>query len=275
MFKKIFFTFAIVIFSGLFLSGCSLKKQNGALQINSTPEANVFLDGKLMGKTPFKQDNQPAGEVSVKLIPDTDQNLVSWEGKVKVNNGVLTSIERVLGPTQEQSSGQILTLEKTKAKEPSISVVSLPDGALVKLDGESKGFTPLTLEAISEGEHEIVVSKDGYQEKTLSFKAIPNYQVIVNVQLAQLITATPTPTPSSGTPSSTSSGQFTGTKVLIKDTPTGWLRVRKEPSTSAEELTKVNPGEEYPLLEEKSGWYKIEYSPGKEGWISASYAQKK
>ncbi len=51
--------------------------------------------------------------------------------------------------------------------------------------------------------------------------------------------------------------------------------MRKEPSTSAQELAKVNPGEEYPLLEEKSGWYKIEYEIGKEGWISATYAQKR
>jgi len=62
--------------------------------------------------------------------------------------------------------------------------------------------------------------------------------------------------------------------VLIKETPTGWLRVRMEPSTTATEAAKVNPGEKYPLLEEKGGWYKIRYSGDKEGWISAQYATK-
>jgi len=270
MFKKFSFLL-IIILCGLVLGGCTLKPLPAALLIKSTPEANIFLDGKLLGKTPYRAEGLKPGEVTLKLIPDsTEQNLVSWEGKIKLSPGVLTSVERVLGPTREESSGQVLTLEKTKAKEPSLSVISDPDGALVKVDSESKGFTPLTLEKVAEKDLEIVISKEGYTQKTFSAKTVSGYRLVANVQLAKIASPsaiTPTPVPST-------SGQVTK-KVVIKETPTGWLRVRETPSTSAKELAKVNPKEEYPLLEEKAGWYKIEYEAGKEGWISATYAEKK
>jgi len=270
MFKKFSFLLIIILCS-LVLGGCTLKPLPAALLIKSTPEANIFLDGKLLGKTPYRAEDLKPGEVTLKLIPDsTEQNLVSWEGKIKLSPGVLTSVERVLGPTREESSGQVLTLEKTKAKEPSLSVISDPDGALVKVDSESKGFTPLTLEKVAEKDLEIVISKEGYTQKTFSAKTVSGYRLVANVQLAKIASPsaiTPTPVPST-------SGQVTK-KVVIKETPTGWLRVRETPSTSAKELAKVNPKEEYPLLEEKAGWYKIEYEAGKEGWISATYAEKK
>ena len=51
------------------------------------------------------------------------------------------------------------------------------------------------------------------------------------------------------------------------------MRVREEASTSSKELGKVDPGEEFVLLDEKNSWYKIEYEDT-EGWISSTYAEK-
>ncbi len=61
-------------------------------------------------------------------------------------------------------------------------------------------------------------------------------------------------------------------KVIIQETPTGWLRVREGPGTEYPEMTKVYPGESYPQLTESAEWYKIELEGGREGWISANYA---
>lgn len=275
-----------LLFCVIFLAGCSLKKAPAALQINTTPVANVFIDGKLMGKTPFQSSNLKAGEISLKLIPESATiPLASWEGKIKLNNGVLTLIERDFAADEASSSGQILTLEKIKDKKAaSLSLISDPDGALVHLDGEAKGFTPLTLDKIGVGDHQITVSKEGFTERLVKAKAIEGFKLIANVKLAQEIeepvaslSGTPTPTGIGKKPSATPTdgeSQSASGEVLIKETPTGWLRVRSSPSTSATELTKVNPGEKYPLLEEKSGWYKIEYEEGKVGWISGQYASK-
>ena len=70
--------------------------------------------------------------------------------------------------------------------------------------------------------------------------------------------------------------------IEILSTPTGFLRVRAQPSTLSEEVGKVEPGQTFPLLEqdEKTGWFKIEFSeagdgePAQAGWISNQYAKK-
>ena len=59
----------------------------------------------------------------------------------------------------------------------------------------------------------------------------------------------------------------------IKTTPLGWLRVRKNPDLSGEELTKVNTGETYDVLEKASGWIKIKVSETLEGWVSETYVE--
>lgn len=58
--------------------------------------------------------------------------------------------------------------------------------------------------------------------------------------------------------------------VEIKDTPTGWLRVRKNPE--GEEIGKVFPGERYLLVEDAAGWFQIVLTDGSFGWISKSYS---
>jgi N-acetylmuramoyl-L-alanine amidase len=65
-------------------------------------------------------------------------------------------------------------------------------------------------------------------------------------------------------------------EVEILSTSTGFLRVRSEPSILGEEIGRVEPGERYPYLDEDedTGWLKIEYEEGKEGWVSGQYAKK-
>ena len=68
---------------------------------------------------------------------------------------------------------------------------------------------------------------------------------------------------------------FTKTATLeILPTGLGWLRVRGEPSLNGPEIGKVNTGEKFEMVEEKSDWYKIKMSDGQIGWISAQYAKK-
>ena len=62
--------------------------------------------------------------------------------------------------------------------------------------------------------------------------------------------------------------------VEIVETETGWLNVRTGPGTSYEIITKINPEETYPFLEEDGEWYSIELSDGSVGWIASRYAIK-
>jgi len=58
------------------------------------------------------------------------------------------------------------------------------------------------------------------------------------------------------------------------DTPTGFLRVRDGNSIGSLEIGRVNPGETYEILNEKNGWYEIQFDDEKKGWISSQYAKK-
>ncbi len=69
------------------------------------------------------------------------------------------------------------------------------------------------------------------------------------------------------------SGTPSNLTVKIKDTGIGFLRVRSGAGTGNSEVGRVDVGKEFKVLEESKGWYKIEYELGKQGWISATYAE--
>ncbi|MDP2720602.1 MAG: SH3 domain-containing protein [bacterium] len=62
-------------------------------------------------------------------------------------------------------------------------------------------------------------------------------------------------------------------KVQVLSTPTGTLNVRAGPGLNYNIVATVKPGEEYELIEENGGWYKIKL-PSTTGWISSQYAEK-
>lgn len=289
----------IASFLALILVGLVIKAKffsrpgPGAISVSANPKSMVFIDGVQVGITPFLNDKAQPGEHTVRIVPDpTAGNLMPWEGRVNLTPGILTVINRNLASTEAASSGNIINLEKIGSRDKaSLSVISVPDGAVVRIDDEPKGFAPIA-EDYPPGSYRFTVASPGYEELTISAKAVTGYKLIINVKLAQKIegiekiTPTPeekenlTPTPKVTTnPKSTPTPKAEITPpekpyVKIKETPTGWLRVRSEPSTSATELVKVYPQDMFPYLnEEQNGWYKIEYEKNKEGWVSATYVQ--
>lgn len=282
----------IVVVLALVLVGLIIKSKffgrqgPGALQISTTPTATVFLDGTQAGITPYFDDKIKAGEHTVKLVPEsTEGNLTSWEGKVNLLPGILTSIKRTFAVNEAESSSEMITLEKAGRKDQSsLAVISIPDQAVVKLNGEPKGFTPLSLENLTPADYQITISSSGYEEKTVSAHTIGGYKLIVNVKLAQTIDGIEEATPSGETEEEeeeevettpTPKAQATPPAkpyIKVKETPTGFLRVRMGPSTSATEAAQIKPGEMYPYLdEEEDGWLKIEYKEDEEGWVSGVY----
>lgn len=57
--------------------------------------------------------------------------------------------------------------------------------------------------------------------------------------------------------------------ATVTETPTGWLRVRTSPSGS--EVSKVDVGKTFPVLETAGAWMKIRIDDVTEGWVSAKY----
>jgi len=301
--RKIVFLFGVIGVVALialvvnFLQNRSPKQ--GHLRVDSEPTASVFLDNKHIGRTststtePFTY-NADAGKHTIKLVPESaaDQR-ASWEGEISIGQNLLTYVRSSLSDSDLGTAVDVLWLEKISSKKAELSVVTNPDGAKVSLDNETKGVTPLSFQDMEPTETVLAVTSPGFKDRELHVKLSPGYKLNASIKLA-LATgsapspeASPSPTPS-GTPGPKASGtpKPTPTKtasetpdppkpfVIIKDTPTGFLRVRIEPSTSASEAARVTPGEKYTVLDTQSGWYQIRYNDTDEGWIFGQYAEK-
>jgi len=63
----------------------------------------------------------------------------------------------------------------------------------------------------------------------------------------------------------------TAKTATIKNTGTGWLRVRSSAGLNGTEIARATTGQTYPVLSETTGWVKIKVSETVEGWVSADY----
>ena len=271
----------VVAFVVKALTGRGTKQ--GELRVDSSPNATIFLDSKNIGRSPFK-DKVNAGSYTMKLVPETTTaQLTSWEGKIVVGPNLLTYVNASLSESELSSAVDVLWLEKISSKQSELSVTTSPDGANVLVDDITRGVTPLSLADISAGDHTVTVTSVGFLTRTLKIKTTPGYRVIITMKLglspggqpeatpSPTLTGTLTPTP---TKTATSSADPAKPFVTIKDTPTGFLRVRMEPSTSASEAARVNPGEKYTILDTQNGWYEIRYDGTNTGWVSGQYVEK-
>lgn len=254
---------------GVFVKDKLMPSQSG-IQIETNPQSTVYINGEEVGTTLY-QAERPSGEIILRLVPiATDGTALSpWGTKVNLTAGVRTVVKRDFGETESDSAGEVLSFEKISGKTTSLAVVSWPDSAEVLVDGTSRGFTPLKVNELPVGEHKIAVSRQGFATREITARSESGYKLTVEAFLKQLEEE-----PVQG--EATESAKPKEEAIEILDTPTGFLRVRAEPATSATESAQVKPGEKYPYLDKTSGadWFKIEYEEGKEGWISAQYAKK-
>jgi len=263
-------TFVVLIsLTGLFLIGY-FKPKGAGLEIKTTPAALVFIDGIQVGQTPYNTVRNP-GEITLKLVPQsTDVAFLPFETRVTLVSGINTIVKREFGKTEDEETGEIVSFEKVGGNDTSLAVVSLPDSAQVKIDGRISGYAPVKVSSLTVGTHQIVISAAGYLEHSLSVNTINGYKLVAVVKLAKGETS------SSPTPSSQPIAPRTKYLIEILSTPNGFLRVRATPSTTGEEIARVNSGKKFPLVEEdsQSGWFKIEFEEGKEGWVSNVYSKK-
>ena len=262
-----------LLLATLFLIGY-FKPKPGGILVSSTPVSNVFVNGNLVGKTPY-EGTFKAGEISIKLVPETlDKNYIPYETKTNLISGVKTVIKREFGDNGEESSGDMVSFEKEVGKTASLIVTSTPDNSQVSIDGTPKGFSPFKLSTITPGEHQISIKSAGYLERNLTVKIVEGYRLSIVFNLA-----------SSAASSEAVAGVTTETKTFVEilETPTGFLRVRTEPGTAGSEIHQVKTGEKYIFLEEdgQTGWFKIqvqEAAPGLPdgivGWVSNEYSKK-
>lgn len=264
----------LIVLTSFFLGGCSLSPKRSAIEISSYPIAKVYINGEEMGMTPYKNRNLKPGESEIRLVSSES----SWTKKIKLQNNVNTVIDWEFGIEDDESGGYILFLEKTgDKKNAGLMVISNPSGATLSIDDEIKGFSPNRIKDINEGDRHLSLNFPGYKNIDVFVKAMNGYQLVIDTTLAKEKIKIIEKEESAPVKELIENNDLLAEeeKVLIKETGTGWLRIRELASKNSKEIGKVTVGESYILLEEDSGWYKIENEDGENGWISASYAEKK
>jgi len=229
----------------------------GGLKVVALPEATVYLNGLEVGKTPYRDDNLNAGEYLVKLV----SNDLSWQGKINLNKGTLSVINRSLAQSIASSSGESLVLDKGEG----VVITSSPTGSKITVDGKETGETPISVSDLTPGSHSFDISHDNYLTRRVDVILPNSLSLHINVDLALAevkISKVVTPTVA------------VVKKLVIKQTPLGYLRLREGPSISSKEVGQVSAGEELTIISESGNWIKVKLKDNSEGWVSTQYIQR-
>lgn len=262
MIKKVI----MIIGCSLLLSGCTFGTKKSAIEVYSTPNAKVYVNGKEMGTTPYKNTAMVPQAVEIKLISGSK----SVNKKIVLKNGLTTVIDWKFDNNGDDG-GYILNMENTGGSKCGLIINSIPNKATIAIENEIIGSTPKKIDDLGVGEKHVSVNFPGYQGANLFLKTTMGYNLIVEAKLIKdnkVIQAEIEPELSP-----VSESVFV-IMVKIKETETGWLKVRELNSGTSKELTKVKPDERYELIEEKADWVKIKLNDGSQGWVSSKYVEK-
>jgi hypothetical protein len=300
MYKKI----SALLLITVILTGCSLSKSKAGIIVKSEPTGTVYINDKEVGKSPYQDENMAPGSYTVKIKSDSGE----WtSNKIRILENTIFNINRELAPNSSEQAGENVSIEKGKG----ITLVTLPSQVEVSLDGQKQGNTPYLIPSTSEGEHEILLTKEGYLTRKIKIRTRNDYKIVIEATLKKegISTATPSasPTPTitsssqpsikptatakptttvspnasaSATPKSFATASPSSTTapgpntVTIQTTPTGWLRVRDKAGIEGKEIAKVNTGETYPYDEQlDSGWTQITLTDGTKGYVASRYVK--
>lgn len=307
MWRQRLFTTILCLSAAIFLSACTFGKGKAGLQVLSADiPSSVYINGELLDKTPLINKDLKPGDYVLSIKPDNAQ-LASYETNINLKKGLLTVVTWKPGSKPETSGGVIYEMEPTSVRGTSqLSLISIPDRAIVSIDGAEKDFAPLLVENISPGHHEFEVSLPSFETQKHTINVLENYRMLVTVKLAKQedtvpaaaamqepepsppvasTSAQPSPTPKvattpTATPSASASPSTTNVpKPRILILPTNFfvegkevLRVRDAVGSGGKELGFAPVGNRYPFLSQSSNWYQITFN-GVAAWVSGQYAQ--
>ena len=229
--KKALFLPLIILFS-VFLGSCSISDWNAksGLQVQtSNSSASLFLDGKYLDKTPYVNKEMKPGSYLLEGRPD-DSKLVPYQTTISLKKGVLTFMTWKPGNRPETSGGVIYEMESLpNTHDSQLSINTIPDGAIIRVDDQAKGFAPVLVEHISPGEHTYEVTLPSYETQKNTINVVDGFRMNVTVKLARESdegvavspTASPSASPSAspGASPSASSTNSASVSANLKTTP--------------------------------------------------------
>lgn len=304
-FIKLGLTVLLVLIVSLTLSACLPeigRRQFSSLHIESSQhELSVFLNGELMGKTPFQANELEPGSYNLLLQP-TDPDLVEHETTILLKPRLQTAVIWNPGIRPEYSSGVILELEELSNRQASeLAVTTIPDGGLISINGGDLEYAPLVRRDLPTGSHQVTINLISYETQSHDIIIQPGFRTSAFVkmgrepspeELARLdaqrearaagfdqdLEGAEADSPSESATDSAILSEVPLPRVTI--TATNFfqdgeevLRVRSQSSAAGAELGFASVGKSYPYLgQTQAGWYQIEFN-GAEGWVSNQFSR--
>ncbi|MHB1132637.1 MAG: DUF3048 domain-containing protein [Chloroflexota bacterium] len=138
----------------------------GIVEVRSQPGgAAIIFDGKPVGSAPLTLDGLAAGR-----------------HQLRVGLPLYAEHSQVI----DLAAGETVHVEARLQPLPgSLAIASTPPQATVFLDGQERGQTPLVLEALTAGEHELKLVRKGYVELQRKVTIGPNARMTTDVPLAK------------------------------------------------------------------------------------------
>lgn len=250
------------------------------VRTNGVP-ASLFLDGEFLDKSPYINKKIQPKEYILRIEPDSAE-YAPYELPVTLHKGTIAVVDWTPGKSTETSGGAVYEMEKG-GRATQLVFHTIPDGAIMSIDGGEKQFSPLILNDVSEGDYALEASLPSYQTQQHSVRVLSGHRVTVTVILgkaeAENRRGASGETPAEPTtPENQEASAITGPRVQIVTTNFFFnnqevLRVREAPSPAGRELGFAPVGNSYPYLAEQTGWFQIEFE-GTPGWVSAQFSQK-
>lgn len=172
----------IVFFGGSLITGGFGGKASLSVQV-TTGNAQVLLNGKVLGNTPFESKNVKSGTNTVIVKNDTQQYQTSIKFlPAKKDISFAVGIIRDLGVSDLFSSGQEFWFDKGSPQD-TLKIISEPSGATVYIDGTEIGKTPFSSSAITTGDYEIKIVLPGYETQTARISIQKGYTLNGSIKM--------------------------------------------------------------------------------------------
>jgi hypothetical protein len=153
----------------------------GRVLVRSTPAgARVVLDGREVGMTPVTVRALSFGTHVVRITRDgylDDERRVAVSAK-RPAQSLIVELSRVrdLRPDGESAAARFTA---------ALIVESRPPGAIVFLNGDRVGTTPLTLDTVATGSQALRLEMDGYRRWTSSIRVVAGERNRITASLEQ------------------------------------------------------------------------------------------
>lgn len=154
---------------------CSFTCESvGSLLVESNIDADVYIDTVYYGSSPAHIENIPVGTHEIRV---TKPGHHDWTSEIIVEEGLKTTVHAVLTKVHKN--------RERPSETGCVYIRSEPSGAEVYLDGALKGVTPLLMENISVGVHNVKVTKQEFHDFDQVVNVTPKGSTFISATLCR------------------------------------------------------------------------------------------